>query len=446
MDRLLGELQLRPFDLRKSLLTEQEQIIWESTGLASDAQIIENAALLRQMVDLPYGSYPIPLVLDPTQTAINWLEEYLRSKARPYDITTQNNERLSYMLELAVRFGKVLVVQDCQQVRPPLLQLLLGRFFVKFGKKLVEIGSKMLDLHEQFQLILFTKTNKFNIQPETLSYLTCIPFTVTAIGLADQLMSKAIVLKNPELESKRIQLLKNEGVLLKQRIELEDKLLEELSTAQGDILKNDMLLSTLNEVKESSNFIDNSLKESAGVKKSLLSDYTNLRELCTQSAKFYMELTVSYELPALAYIQLFLNSLQAFESHNAVSSNEKRIYVQLVGATFQYLARAISRSNHLTLALYVCKCAYPERMPVAEWEMFVTNFMVTTDTSTASLDLSAAQMPDYMSKDAVLKLRILLAQVPQLEEQLQLQKDYAWRSFIVDQLQDIPGSYFEIRE
>ncbi|XP_028896482.2 cytoplasmic dynein 2 heavy chain 1 [Zeugodacus cucurbitae] len=439
MDRLLGELQLRPFDLRKSLLTEQEQIIWESMGLASDAQIIENAALLRQMVELPYGSYPIPLVLDPTQTAINWLEEYLRSKERPYDIITQNNERLSYMLELAVRFGKVLVVQDCQQVRPPLLQLLQGHFFVKFGKKLVEVGSKMIDLHEQFQLILFTKTNKLSIQPETLSYLTCIPFTVTAIGLADQLMSKAIVLKNPELERKRIELLKNEGVLLKQRIELEDKLLEELSTAQGDILKNDMLLSTLNDVKESSNFIDKSLKESARVKESLLSDYTNLRELCTQSAKFYMELTVSYELPALAFIQIFLNSLQAFEGHNSVSSSEKRIYEQLVSATFQYLARAIPRSSHLTLALYVCKCAYPERMPAAEWEMFVTNFMVTADASTGSVDLSTVQMPDYMSKETVLKLRILLAQVPQLEEELQLQKDYAWRSFIVDQLQDIPG-------
>ncbi|CAD6999081.1 unnamed protein product [Ceratitis capitata] len=439
MDRLLGELQLRPFDLRKSLLTEQEQIIWESMGLASDAQIIENAALLRQMVDLPYGSYPIPLVLDPTQTALHWLEEYLRSKSRPYDITTQSNERLNYMLELAVRFGKVLVVQDCQQVRPPMLQLLQGRLYVKFGKKLVEVGSKKIDLHENFQLLLFTKTNKLNIQPETLSYLTCIPFTVTAIGLADQLMSKAIILKNPELEQKRIELLKNEGVLLKQRIELEDKLLEELSTAQGDILKNEKLLSTLNEVKESSNFIDKSLKESARVKASLLSDFTKLRELCTQSAKFYIELTVSYELPALAFIQLFINSLQTFDSRNSNEADERRIYEQLVCATFQYLARSIARSSHLSLALYICRSAYPERIPAAEWEMFVTNFMAAADASTGSVDLGSVQLPDFISKDVAVKLKVLLTQVPQLEEQLQFQKDYAWRSFVVDQLQEMPG-------
>ncbi|XP_067623203.1 cytoplasmic dynein 2 heavy chain 1-like [Eurosta solidaginis] len=441
MDRLLAELQLKPFDLRKSLLTEQEQIIWESMGLAPDAQIIENAALLRQMIELPYGSYPIPLVLDPTQTAMNWLAEYLRTKGRPYDITTQNNERLNYMLELAVRFGKVLVVKDCQQLRPPLLQLLQGRFYVKFGKKQLEIGTKMVDLHEHFQLVLFTKTNKLNIEPETLSIVTCIPFTVTAIGLADQLMSKAITLKNPKLEQKRIYLLKNEGVLLKKRIELEDKLLEELSGAQGDILNNEKLLATLNEVKESSNFIDKSLKESARVKESLLSDYTHLRELCTQSAKFYIELSASYELPALAFIQIFLNSLQTFNGQSSKTpTNERQVYEQLVGATFQYLARSIARSSHVTLALYVCKSAYPERVPAIEWEMFVTNFMATADTSLGtSVDLGALHLPEFITKDTALKLRLLLAQVPQLEEELQLQNDYAWRSFIVDRAQQMPG-------
>ncbi|XP_017471893.1 PREDICTED: cytoplasmic dynein 2 heavy chain 1-like [Rhagoletis zephyria] len=440
MNRLLAELQLRPFDLRRSLLPEQEQIIWESMGLASDAQIIENAALLRQMMDLPFGSSPIPLVLDPTQTATNWLEEYLRAKQRPYGITTQSNERLNYLLELAVRFGKVLIVQDCQQVRPPLLQLLQGRFYVKFGKKLLEIGSKIIDLHENFQLILFSKTNKLSIEPETLSYLTCIPFTVTAVGLADQLMSKAIILKNPELEQKRIELLKNEGVLLKQRIELEDKLLEELSTAQGDILENEKLLSTLNEVKESSNFIDKSLKESACLKESLLSDYTQLRELCSQSAKFYIELIASYELPALAYIQIFLQSVQAFERPSSVAPGDIQVYESLVCATYQYIARSTPRTSHLTLALYICKSAYPERMPAAEWEMFITNFMVTADGGLGSVDSGLIQLPDFISKESALKLQILLKQVPQLEEQLQLQNDYAWRSFVVDQTQEMPGN------
>lgn len=56
----------------------------------------------------------------------------------------------------------------------------------------------------------------------------------------DQLMARSIQLKQPELEEKRLHLLQNEGQLGKQKLELQDKLLVELSSATGDILKNEV--------------------------------------------------------------------------------------------------------------------------------------------------------------------------------------------------------------
>lgn len=56
----------------------------------------------------------------------------------------------------------------------------------------------------------------------------------------DQLMSKSIQVKQPELETKRIALLQNESDFLKKREELQEKLLLELSKSQGDILKNEV--------------------------------------------------------------------------------------------------------------------------------------------------------------------------------------------------------------
>lgn len=53
-------------------------------------------------------------------------------------------------------------------------------------------------------------------------------------------MSKSIQVKRPELETKRISLLQNESDMLKQREELQEKLLLELSKSQGDILKNEV--------------------------------------------------------------------------------------------------------------------------------------------------------------------------------------------------------------
>ncbi|KAI8114967.1 Cytoplasmic dynein 2 heavy chain 1, partial [Lucilia cuprina] len=443
LNKLTTELQLKEsFDLHKNLLTEQEQIIWESMGLARDAQIIENAAVLRQMLNLPFGSYPIPLLLDPTETAINWLKEYLHSKERPFEVLSQNNQKLAYALELAVRFGKIFIVEDCQELRPPLMQLITNKVYMKFNKKQIEVGSKMVDLHDNFQLVLVTKTPKLSIESEIFAYISCIPFTVTAVGLSDQLMSKAIIMKNPVLEQKRVNLLKNEGVLLKQRLELEDKLLEELSLAQGDILKNEKLLKTLNEVKESSSFIDKSLKESSEIKDTLLADFTALRELCSKASWFYVNLTSCYELSSMVFIKLFLNALELHDIGGANSSTqiELKFYGQLVRETFQYLARSIPKDRHLSLALYVCRTAYKERINDAEWELFVTNFMSGSEGSSlsSSAGYGRSQFVESFGKEAALKLQLLVNQKPEMEEKLQLHNFSLWSGFKEGKSAEIP--------
>lgn len=63
---------------------------------------------------------------------------------------------------------------------------------------------------------------------------------ILTLLITDQLMAKSIQLKQPELEEKRLQLLQNEGQLGKQKLDLQDKLLVELSSAKGDILKNEV--------------------------------------------------------------------------------------------------------------------------------------------------------------------------------------------------------------
>ncbi|XP_055916348.1 cytoplasmic dynein 2 heavy chain 1 [Eupeodes corollae] len=419
IEYLTTDMHIPQFSITKNLLSDQEQIIWESMGLDRDAQVIENAALLAQMIDLPFATCPIPLVIDPSQTAYTWLQEYLRSKNKSFEATTQNNDRFSYSVELALRFGKILIVQDCQDLRPPLLQLVKGNMFVKFGKKLLEVGGKLVDLHENFKLVMFSKTDKLSIAMESKTYCTCIPFTVTRVGLTDQLISKTIILKNPNLEKKRVDLLRNEGILLKQRNDLEDKLLQELSEAQGDILKNEKLLKTLNEVKESSSHIDKSLKESAVVKDTVLEEYNQFQVLCSNAANFYIGLSKLYEVSPVVFTNLYLKSVELVED-----TDESKIYASLVRTTFQYLARSTPRESHITLAIFVCKNAYPDRITQREWELFVTNFMISSDGSTRFA------LPSWMDADAVTKLNILLTQCPELETALQLDNDRLWRPFV----------------
>ncbi|XP_060645040.1 cytoplasmic dynein 2 heavy chain 1 [Drosophila nasuta] len=416
------------YELRQTLLTEQQQIIWESQGLARDAQIIESAALLREILALPYGSCPVPLLLDPTQTAGAWLSAHLKATGRASELTTQSNERLAYQLELAVRFGKTLLVTDCEQLRPPLLQLLQGHIYVRFNKRQLAVGSKLVDLHEEFQLVLISKSQRVQqVQPpEQRGQLNVLRFTVTATGLADQLMSKAIVLQNASLEQQRIELLQREGELLKQRMQLQDKLLEQLSKAEGDILRNEPLLASLNEVKQSSAQIDAALEQSGQVKQTLLAEFGALRELCVKAAEFYAGLCQGYELSALVFIELFLGALRGQQL--------PQLYERLVRSVYLQLARATPRDGQMTLALWICRQAYGTAVGAKEWELFVSNFMVSADGSQLS---GLSGLPDCMSREAQLKLAQLLQQLPELRGQLQLDKDYVWRGFIEQQTDDV---------
>lgn len=210
-------------------------------GLTADNQSMQNAGILIKIINMSsYQSAPIPLLVDPLGSCFIWIKSYLQSQSKAFEVTTQDAERFTYQVELAVRFGKILIVQDAQVIVPPLLSIITSDIYSRYNKKMIQVGNKLIDLHDDFRLILVCKVNRVEMKDDISAYITVIPFTITESGLVDQLLSRTINLKKPELEEKRIQLLKNEGDLWVERLILQDKLLHELSTAQGDILKNEV--------------------------------------------------------------------------------------------------------------------------------------------------------------------------------------------------------------
>ena len=173
----------------------------------------------------------------------------------------------------------------------------------------------------------------------------------------DQLMSKSILFKRPELEEKRINLLQNEGRLWKQRLELQDSLLHELSSAQGDILKNETLLSTLNDVKESSKLIDKSLQESTEIRAKLMLDYNQFKSICNKAANFFIEIGPIYKMSVDTFTDMFLLQMQEDEI------DEIQTYRKFIRLTYETLCRSVPKSNHLSLVLNIAKNAFTDLIP-----------------------------------------------------------------------------------
>uniref|UniRef100_A0A5K3F252 AAA_9 domain-containing protein n=1 Tax=Mesocestoides corti TaxID=53468 RepID=A0A5K3F252_MESCO len=62
-----------PFDFKRFLVTEKEQLQWRSQGLPSDQLSVENAAVILQ-------SSLFPFIVGPSGGTIRWLKNQLKNQ------------------------------------------------------------------------------------------------------------------------------------------------------------------------------------------------------------------------------------------------------------------------------------------------------------------------------------------------------------------------------
>ena len=74
-------------------------------------------------------------------------------------------------------------------------------------RQVVQIGDKPIDYNPSFKLYLTTRDQFVEIPPNAGPLITNVNFTVTKSGLEGQLLSITINFEQPELESRKTQLL-----------------------------------------------------------------------------------------------------------------------------------------------------------------------------------------------------------------------------------------------
>lgn len=67
-----------------------------------------------------------PLIVDPTLNTLNWLKNHYKNKQ--LEIISQNSQKFATSLELAVRFGKILIIEEVETVSSLLFPILRKQF------------------------------------------------------------------------------------------------------------------------------------------------------------------------------------------------------------------------------------------------------------------------------------------------------------------------------
>ena len=191
--------------------------------MPGDSLTLENSVAM-------FNSSKTSLLIDPNTQATEWLKKNLQTQGN-LEILNQQDQKFTNQLELSVRFGKTLIIQELDQVEPILIPILRRDLIHQGPRWVVQIGDKFVDYSETFQLYLCTRNSAIDIQPQAHSLISVVNFTVTKSGLEGKLLSIIIDHEKPDLEKKKQELLHGEEKLKLQLSELEATLLENLANS-----------------------------------------------------------------------------------------------------------------------------------------------------------------------------------------------------------------------
>ncbi|KAK7249122.1 dynein light chain binding protein [Aureococcus anophagefferens] len=271
---------LAAFDFTSLLATESRLLAWKQVGLPADPLSMENALVVAHN-----PGARVPFVIDPADAARAWLvAHYGGDDGRPLEVLQSADARFGTTVELAVRFGKTLLIFDvdarsgqrrraararaaadaARRARARALPARARRDLAMNGPaRRRRVGDRTVDFHENFRLALVTRNPTPDLPPDAAALCTLVNFTVTRSGLEGQLLGATIQHEEPELETKKTAMLKQEEDYKIKLAGLETDLLEALATAEGDLLENALLIESLTRTKEASREISDALAASA---------------------------------------------------------------------------------------------------------------------------------------------------------------------------------------
>ncbi|XP_072143695.1 cytoplasmic dynein 2 heavy chain 1 [Dermacentor andersoni] len=416
--RLLPELQQQgvPGELAQLLSSEKEQLAWRAQGLPPDRLSIENAALL--LLPLPQR----PFIIDPSGQASRWLQSHLKDP----QLITQQDPTFLATLELSVRLGKALLIQDVQQLDPILYPLLRRDLITQGSRQVVHIADKAVDYSDEFRLFLLSQDAEATLPPYAATLVRTIDFSTTEAGLCDQLLQVALQEERPELEERRQALLHEADTLRLQLSDLDTRLLDLLLS--GDFLHNQELRQALQEAKASGARAETSLAEAQRLQASLENERAVYEPVARLGARLVglldplARLGHTYRWGMAGLVDLFRRALRQ-PGTNGKKKDLKLIERTLVHLVYEYAARSLFKKDHLTFALHLIHGLRPDLFRENEWESLTGTLVKGTTQHTE-------QRPSWLIEDRSAALSQLKATLgPELWSALRLEEASLWQPF-----------------